>query len=96
MTPQEKARVRLRHFLAHCAEHMQDHAREIEGQYAQIGDPEICGLMERAVVEMARANAALEVVLARLDDSPIALRGGSYALNDPAAAPKAPPARTEA
>lgn len=86
MTPQEKARARLRHFVAHSADHMREHAREIAAHYAAIGDPALCALIERAVAEMGRADAALDAVRVRLEAATAPTSPGGYALRCPGAA----------
>lgn len=63
MTPDEKARARLRVYIAHSADHMQDHLREIEAQSPSVADDGLRALLERAAAELARAQAALEAAL---------------------------------
>lgn len=71
MTPVDQAKIRLRAYVAHFADHAQDHLAEIAAlKPAVAGDASLTHALDHAIADMQTARQSLQAVLAELEAVP--------------------------
>jgi hypothetical protein len=73
MTPADQAKTRLRAYVAHFADHAEDHLAEIAALKPAItGDARLTDALETAIENMQTARRSLQAVLDELETTPVA------------------------
>jgi hypothetical protein len=70
MTPNEAAQARLRIYIVHCIDHMQDHIHQIQAQCQHLDDDGLRNCLDDAVAQILAADRALEAALQKLGGFP--------------------------
>jgi hypothetical protein len=73
MTPVDQAKIRLRAYVAHFADHAEDHLAEIAAlKPAVAGDVHLIHALDHAIADMQTARRSLQAVLSELETVPVA------------------------
>jgi phytoene/squalene synthetase len=72
MIPVDQAKTRLRAYVAHFADHAEDHLAEISALKPAItGDAHLTDVLEHAIADMQTARRSLQAVLDELQTTPV-------------------------
>ncbi len=71
MTPEHQVKIRLRTYVAHFTDHVEDHLAEISALKPSLADDaQLTQLLEQAIADMQTARQSLRAVLGSLEAPP--------------------------